>query len=99
MRWDGASTKSSSWRNGTLSRLGNALTNSVETYNKFLGSIEGKQGGSVFFLGRELGELVHSDQELAEVPEIKPELRGLESREWSQPLLAGPPQDAPETKQ
>lgn len=82
-----------------VTRLGNALANSVETYNKFLGSIEGKQGGSVFFLGRQLGELVHSDQELAEVPKIQPEIRDLESTEWSQPLLAGAPQDAPETKQ
>jgi len=80
-------------------RLGNALASGVDSYNKFLGSIESKQGGSVFFLGRELGELVHSDQELAEVPENKPELRGLESPEWSQPLLAGAPDDAPETKQ
>jgi len=83
-----------------VTRLGNALTNSVETYNKFLGSIEGKQGGSVFFLGRQLGELVHSDQELAEIPKIQStEVRDLESAEWSQPLLAGVPQDAPETKE
>ena len=82
-----------------VTRLGSALASSVDTYNKFLGSIEGKQGGSVFFLGRQLGELVHSDQELAEVPKIQPEHRDLESPEWSQPLLAGAPQDTSETKQ
>jgi DNA recombination protein RmuC len=70
-----------------LTRLGNALTNSVDTYNKFLGSIEGKQGGSVFFLGRQLGELVHSDQELAEIKQLQPDSREMESPEWSQPLL------------
>lgn len=74
---------------GHVSRLGNALANSVDTYNKFLGSIEGKQGRSVFFLGRQLGELVHADQELAEVPQLLPETRDIESPEWSQPLLTG----------
>jgi DNA recombination protein RmuC len=72
---------------GHVTRLGNALANSVDTYNRFLGSIEGKQGGSVFFLGRQLGELVHSDQELGEAPKLKPEVRDLESTEWAQPLL------------
>jgi DNA recombination protein RmuC len=72
---------------GHVTKLGSALAASVDTYNKFLGSIEGKQGGSVFFLGRQMGELVHSDQDLAEVPKLQPELRELESPEWSQPLL------------
>ncbi len=72
---------------GHVTRLGSALATSVDTYNKFLGSIEGKQGGSVFFLGRQLGELVHSDQELIEVKQLQPESRDLESPEWSQPLL------------
>lgn len=71
-----------------VTKLGNALMTSVDTYNKFLGSIEGKQGGSAFFLGRQLGELVHADQELAEVPKLQAETRELESPEWSQPLLA-----------
>ena len=70
-----------------VTRLGNALANSVDTFNKFLGSIEGKQGGSVFFLGRQLGELVHSDQELAEVPKLQSDLREIESSEWLQPRL------------
>ena len=70
-----------------VTRLGNALTNSVDTFNKFLGSIEGKQGGSVFFLGRQLGELVHSDQELAEVPKLQSDLREMESSEWLPPRL------------
>ncbi len=74
---------------GHVTRLGNALTNSVDTYNKFLGSIEGKQGGSVFFLGRQLGDLVHADQELAEVPKLQSDVREMESPEWSQPLLEG----------
>ena len=74
---------------GHVTRLGNALDNSVENYNRFLGSIEGKQGGSVFFLGRQLGDLVHAEQELAEVPKIQSEVRDLESREWAQPVLPG----------
>lgn len=74
---------------GHVTRLGNALQSSVETYNRFLGSIEGKQGGSVFFLGRQLGDLVHAEQELAEAPKIQSEVRDLESREWSQPVLPG----------
>lgn len=72
---------------GHVTRLGSALAASVDTFNKFLGSIEGKQGGSVFFLGRQLGELVHSDQDLGEVKHLQPESRDLESPEWSQPLL------------
>ncbi len=72
---------------GHVIRLGNALANSVDIYNKFLGSIEGKKGGSVFFLGRQLGELVHSDQELDEVKQLQPESRDMESQEWSHPLL------------
>lgn len=72
---------------GHVMRLGNALENSVDYYNKFLGSIEGKMGGSVFALGRQLGELVHSDVELAEVTKVQAEVRVIESREWLQPML------------
>ncbi|HEY1254192.1 MAG TPA: DNA recombination protein RmuC [Terracidiphilus sp.] len=71
---------------GHISRLGNALGTSVETYNQFIGTIEGK--GSVFSYGRQLGELAHSDGELAEVRKLQPDLREMESPEWSQPGLA-----------
>jgi DNA recombination protein RmuC len=69
-----------------VTRLGNALGSSVDYYNKFLGTIEGK--GGVFSQGRQLGELVHSDGDLAEVVKLQPEVREMESREWSQPVLA-----------
>jgi DNA recombination protein RmuC len=69
-----------------LTRLGNALGSSVETYNKFIGTIEGK--GGVFSYGRQLGELAHSDGELAEIRKLQPDLREMESLEWSQPGLA-----------
>jgi len=59
---------------GHVRRLGNALTTAVDTYNSFLGSIEGKQGGSVFYLGRQLGELVHADQEIPETAKLRPEV-------------------------
>ncbi len=71
---------------GHITRLGNALGSSVETYNKFLGTIEGK--GGVFSYGRQLGELAHSDGELAEVGKLQPDVREMESLEWSQPGLA-----------
>jgi DNA recombination protein RmuC len=71
---------------GHVTRLGNALGNSVEHYNKFLGSIEGK--GGVFTYGRQLGELAHGDGELTEISKLQPEVREMESQEWSQPLLA-----------
>jgi len=71
---------------GHVTRLGNALGNSVDYYNKFLGTIEGK--GGVFSYGRQLGELAHGDGELAEIPKLQPEVREMESQEWSQPLLA-----------
>jgi len=73
---------------GHIARLGNALGTSVDYYNKFLGTIEGKKGGSVFTLGRQLGELVHSDEEIAEIEKLQPDLREMESLEWSQPGLA-----------
>jgi DNA recombination protein RmuC len=73
---------------GHVVKLGSALANSVETYNRFLGSIEGKQGGSVFFLGRQLGDLVHSNEQLAEVPKVQPEIRVLESPEWTESNFA-----------
>jgi DNA recombination protein RmuC len=70
-----------------VTRLGNAIGNSVEYYNKFLGTIEGKSG--VFFYGRQLGELIHSDSELAEVKKLPPDdVRAMESQEWPQQLLA-----------
>lgn len=69
-----------------VARLGNALSNSVDYYNKFLGTIEGK--GGAFFYGRQLGELVHSDDELAEIGKLAPDVRAVESPEWTQPLLA-----------
>ncbi len=76
---------------GHVTRLGNALGNSVDYYNRFLGSIEGK--GGVFSYGRQLGELAHGDGELEEVGKLQPDVREMESGEWSQPLLttaAGP---------
>ena len=71
---------------GHVTRLGNALSNSVDYYNKFLGSIEGK--GGVFSYGRQLGELAHSDGELAEVTRLQLDVREMESQEWSQSSLA-----------
>jgi DNA recombination protein RmuC len=71
---------------GHVTRLGNALSGSVDAYNKLLGSIEGK--GGVFSHGRRLGELVHSDSELSEASKLQPGVRAMESPEWSQPLLA-----------
>ncbi len=72
---------------GHVTRLGNALGNSVDHYNRFIGSIEGK--GGAFSYGRQLGELAHADGELAEVAKLRPEVREMESQEWSQPLLGG----------
>jgi DNA recombination protein RmuC len=71
---------------GHVTKLGNALGSSVETYNKFIGTIEGK--GGVFSYGRQLGELAHSDGELAEIVRLQPDVREMESLEWSQPLLS-----------
>jgi DNA recombination protein RmuC len=69
-----------------VTRLGNAIGNSVDYYNKFLGTIEGK--GGVFYFGRQLGELAHSDGELAEIAKLQPEVREMESPEWSRTLLS-----------
>ena len=71
---------------GHVTKLGNALGGSVEAYNRFLGSIEGK--GGVFSYGRQLGELTHSDGELAEIKKLQPDSREMDSDEWSQPGLA-----------
>jgi DNA recombination protein RmuC len=70
---------------GHVTKLGNALGNSVDYYNKFLGTIEGK--GGVFSFGRQLGEMAHGDVELEEVAKLQPEVREMESQEWSRPLL------------
>ncbi len=71
---------------GHVTKLGNALGNSVDYYNRFLGTIEGK--GGVFSYGRQLGELAHSDGELAETNRVQSDVREMESLEWSQPALA-----------
>jgi DNA recombination protein RmuC len=71
---------------GHVTKLGNALSSSVDYYNKFLGTIEGK--GGVFSYGRQLGELAHSDGELAEIVRLQPDVREMESLEWSQSNLA-----------
>ncbi|MGA3134681.1 MAG: DNA recombination protein RmuC [Terracidiphilus sp.] len=73
---------------GHVTKLGNALGSSVDYYNRFLGTIEGKKGGSVFMLGRQLGELVHGEEEIAEVEKLQLEVREMESPEWSQMGLA-----------
>jgi DNA recombination protein RmuC len=73
---------------GHVTRLGSALGNSVDYYNRFLGSIDGKKGGSVFMLGRQLGELAHGDGELPETVKLQSDVRELESPEWLQPGLA-----------
>ena len=73
---------------GHVTKLGNALSSSVDYYNRFLGTIEGKKGGSVFMLGRQLGELVHGEEEIAEVERLQLEVREMESPEWSQSGLA-----------
>jgi DNA recombination protein RmuC len=77
---------------GHVSRLGNAISNSMDYYNKFLGTIEGK--GGVFSFGRQLGELAHSDGELSEIKRLTPDVREMESQEWSQPLLSIAARDA-----
>lgn len=69
-----------------VTKLGNALGSSVDYYNRFLGTIEGK--GGVFSCGRQLRELAHSDGELAETRKLQPDLREMESDEWSRPGLA-----------
>jgi len=71
---------------GHVTKLGNALDNSVDYYNRFLGSIEGK--GGAFTYGRQLGELAHGDGELAETAKLQSDVREMESPEWSQPGLA-----------
>ncbi|MGA3012340.1 MAG: DNA recombination protein RmuC [Terracidiphilus sp.] len=71
---------------GHAERLGNAIRSSADYYNKFLGTIEGK--GGVFSFGRQLGELAHSDGELAEIDKLQLDVREMESQEWSQPGLA-----------
>jgi DNA recombination protein RmuC len=71
---------------GHAERLGNAIRSSADYYNKFLGTIEGK--GGVFSYGRQLGELAHSDGELAEVGKLQLDVREMESQEWSQTGLA-----------
>ena len=71
---------------GHAERLGNAIRSSADYYNKFLGTIEGK--GGVFSYGRQLGELAHSDGELAEINKLQLDVREMESLEWSQPGLA-----------
>jgi DNA recombination protein RmuC len=71
---------------GHVTKLGNALGSSVEHYNKFLGTIEGK--GGIFPAGRQLGELAHSDAELAELSKLAQEVREMESDEWSPSGLA-----------
>jgi DNA recombination protein RmuC len=71
---------------GHVTKLGNALDSSVDYYNKFLGSIEGK--GGAFSYGRQLGELAHGDGELAEIAKLQSDVREMESQEWSQPLLS-----------
>jgi len=69
-----------------VTKLGNALSNCVDYYNKLLGTIEGK--GGVFFQGRTMGDLVHSNLELAEVKTLPPGTRAMDSEEWTQPLFA-----------
>ncbi len=74
---------------GHVAKLGNSLSNTVDYYNKFLGTIEGKGGkAGVFSYGRQLGELIHSDDELPEIESLQPDIRAVESVEWSQPLLS-----------
>jgi DNA recombination protein RmuC len=72
---------------GHTARLGSALASSIEHYNRFLGTIEGKEG--VFYHGRLLGELANSKEELAEASNLQFELREMKSQEWSQPMLGG----------
>jgi DNA recombination protein RmuC len=81
---------------GHVTKLGNALGSSVDYYNKFLGTIEGK--GGVFSYGRQLGELAHSDGDLAEIVKLQPDVREMESLEWSQPLLSIAAGDAESSK-
>lgn len=71
---------------GHAERLGNSLKSSVDHYNRFLGTIDGK--GGVFSLGRQLGDLAHSDDELGEMKKLQVDVRDAESKEWSQPLLS-----------
>ena len=72
---------------GHVTRLGNALGNSVDYYNRFLGSIEGK--GGVFSYGRQLGELAHVRWGVGGGREAAAGGARDGVAEWSQPLLSG----------
>jgi DNA recombination protein RmuC len=71
---------------GHVQKLGDALERGVDHYNKFLGTVEGR--GGIFYHGRQLGELSHSEKELEEIKTLPPGTRAMESEEWAQPLFA-----------
>jgi DNA recombination protein RmuC len=69
-----------------VTSLGTALGNAVSRYNDFIGAVEGNKGAFVY--GRQLGDLVHGGDELADLKALQPDIRSLKSKEWTQPLLA-----------
>jgi DNA recombination protein RmuC len=81
---------------GHVQKLGDALERGVDYYNKFLGTVEGR--GGIFYQGRQLGELVHSDHELEEIKTLPPGTRPMESGEWAQPLFAVAASESGETE-
>lgn len=70
---------------GHVLKLGSSLSSSIDNYNKFVRSIEGK--GGAFSYGRQLGALVHSDNELSDTKQLENDSTRLDSEEWSKNTL------------
>jgi DNA recombination protein RmuC len=69
-----------------VTKLGNALGKAVGEYNQFVGAVDGP--GGAFTIGRQLKEMVHSEEELGDLRALEPNVRSPRSKEWSQPLLS-----------
>jgi DNA recombination protein RmuC len=68
-------------------KMGDALENAVNQYNKFVGAVEGK--GGAFFHARKLGDLVHGGDEIEILESLPAEPRQLAADDWeSEPGLA-----------
>lgn len=74
-----------------LDKIGSGLASAVGSYNRFVGSVEGK--GGAFYQARKLGALVTTEAEIAALDPVPAEPRELVSDDWAggpRGLLSGP---------
>ena len=78
-----------------FTKMGNALSSTVNCFNKLVGAVEGR--GSVFSLAAKLHELKIGQEEITEIAAVEAVPRSLQSSHWDEPIALAAAGEGSET--